>query len=205
MATLNARPRQERGKNAARALRREGRIPAVVYGHGEQTESLSIDSYDLERLLATVNAEATLFTLEVEGVASRQVLVREIQRHPFRPVVFHVDFYQIHKGERITVNLPLRLIGTPRGVLESGGVLDQVLYELHVQGDPAELPTALEIDISNLDVGESLHVSDVAVPGGARVTNDPTIAIALVTGPTGGPAADGPDTAADAAKDTGNG
>lgn len=201
--TLQAQPRAEHGKNAARVLRRQGRVPAVVYGAGEQTASVSVDAYELERLLARVNADTTVFELHTDGGAVRRVLIRELQKHPYRPGIVHVDFYQVHAGERIRVDVPVRLIGTPVGVRDSGGVLDQVLYELHVEAAQDAVPQVVEVDVSGLDLDQSVHVSDVTLPGSGRILNDASIAIASVTAPSAGPAGAGPSDSGDAERVTG--
>ena len=109
MATLNARPRTRSGKGGARQLRREGLIPAIMYGHGDEPRSLAVEAHDLARLLGGINAESTIIDLTVEGEAPTQALIREIQYHPARPEVLHVDFFHVHAGEKITVEVVLTM------------------------------------------------------------------------------------------------
>src|SRR5688572_26429484 len=142
-ATLHARPRSTFGKNAARKLRSAGHIPAVIYGHGDETRSLEIPSNELDRLLSTISVENTLIDLQVEGSKGTQALIREVQYHAVKPFVLHVDFLQIHAGEKIHLLIPVRLHGTPRGVREGGGVLQEVLHELEVECLPSDIPEGI--------------------------------------------------------------
>jgi large subunit ribosomal protein L25 len=179
---LVAAHRSERGKNAARTLRRTGRVPAVIYGRGDETRALSVDALELEKLLASVRAENTLIDVEIEGAATR-ALIREVQRHPYRPEVLHVDFLQIHAGERLKLDVPIRLVGAPIGVREEGGVLQQALHELHIECLPRHIPDAVEIEVDNLAIGDSIHVRDVLVPN-VSILNDVDLSICSVVPPT---------------------
>ena len=192
-ATLTARPRSERGKNAARALRRSGRIPAVSYGHGEETRSLTVDALELEKLLGSISVENTLIELQVEGGDTSRALIREVQHHPFKPVVLHIDFYQVHAGERLTLQIPVRLVGTPVGVVDQGGVLDQVLYELDIECLPANIPATAELDVSGLDIGDSLRIRDIRLPD-VEILNDEDLTVCSVTAPTVVEAPEEPET-----------
>ncbi|HEX6938440.1 MAG TPA: 50S ribosomal protein L25/general stress protein Ctc [Longimicrobiales bacterium] len=182
-ANLKAAPREERGKGAARRLRAAGRVPAVVYGHGEDARPLSVDAHELERLFSRISVENTLIQLEIDGQPGARVLVREVQTHPYRPEVLHVDFYQVHAGERLTVGVPLHLVGTPEGV-KMGGVLDQTLHEIEVRCLPDRIPEAIEVDVSGLAVGDSLHIRDVALPEGVELHDDADRTICSVGAPT---------------------
>lgn len=181
-ADLRAQPRSERGKNAARALRRTGRVPAAVHGHNVESTALSVDTHELERLLARINAENTLINLAVEGSEPHSVLIRELQTHPFRAEVLHVDFYQVTAGEMLDVEIPVRLVGNPIGVREEGGVLHEDLRDLHVKCLPRNIPDSVEIDVAELRVGDSIHVRDVQIPD-AEILNDGDVAICSVVVP----------------------
>lgn len=180
-ATLKASRRGTGGKGAARKLRGTGKVPAVLYGHGDRTESLAVDAHELELLLQHVNPENTLIGLDIDG-SRADVLVREIQRHPYRPEVLHVDFLLVHGDETLKLDIPVRLTGTPVGVLDEGGVLDQVLYELHVECLPRNIPDAAEVDISGLHVGDSARVGDVSIPN-VTILMDAELSIASVLQP----------------------
>jgi large subunit ribosomal protein L25 len=195
-ATLSVAPRSERGKSAARTLRRNGRIPAVIYGHGDETRELSIDALELERLIAHISIENTLIDLQVEGGEPVRALIRDVQWHPYKPQVLHVDFYQIHAGEAIKLDVPVRLVGTPVGVSEQGGVLQQVLHALHIECLPRNIPDVLEIDIAHLNIGDVVYVRDVQIPD-VTIHNDGDLSIASVAGPTVAALPEAPTTEAD--------
>lgn len=162
-ATLKATRRQQSGKGAARKLRASGAVPAVLYGHGDRTEPLSVNAHELELLLHNVRGGGTLIGLDVEG-SRADVLIRDIQRHPYKPEVMHVDFQLVHGDETVKVDVPLRLVGTPVGVRDEGGVLDQVIYALHIECLPRNLVDVAEVDISHLSIGESVRVHDITIP-----------------------------------------
>jgi large subunit ribosomal protein L25 len=178
-ASLTATARTTSGKGAARVLRREGRVPAVVYGHARDVQSLSIPTRDLERLLDTIAAGSTVVELNIDGKPSR-TLIREIQRHPFRKQILHVDFQELVAGEKITVSIPLVLSGVSEGVRLEGGILEQIMREIEVEVDPSNIPNHIDVDISHLKVGHSIHVSEITIPAGVTVLDDPEAAIALV-------------------------
>lgn len=180
---LTAQPRDGRGKAQARKLRREGRVPAVIYGHGDETHTLSLSAQELEKLLSSISVENTIIDLAVEGTATTPALIREVQYHPARKLVLHVDFLQIHAGEKIHLEVPIRLHGTPIGVRDNGGILQEVLRELHVECLPRDIPEAIDLDIDSLDVGDVIHVSDVSAPG-VKILNDPDIVLVTVVAPT---------------------
>ena len=178
-ANLTASARSTVGKGAARVLRREGRVPAVVYGHAREPQSLSIPTRELERLLDVIAAGSTVVELSIDGKPSR-TLIREIQRHPFKKQILHVDFQELVAGEKITVSIPLVLVGTPEGVRLGGGILEQMMREIEVEVDPSDIPNHFDVDVSNLVVGHSVHVSDLNVPAGVTVLAEPDAPIALV-------------------------
>jgi len=178
-ANLTATARSTVGKGAARVLRREGRVPAVVYGHAREPQSLSIPTRELERLLDVIAAGSTVVELSIDGKPSR-TLIREIQRHPFKKQILHVDFQELVAGEKITVSIPLVLVGTPEGVRLGGGILEQMMRDIEVEVDPANIPNHIDVDVSNLIVGHSVHVSDLQIPSGVTVLAEPDAPIALV-------------------------
>ena len=180
--TLNARARSTFGKNAARKLRSAGYVPAVIYGHGDETRPLEIAINELERLLST-NSANTLIDLRVEGAKATSALIREVQHHAVKPMILHVDFLQVHAGEKIHLTVPVRTHGTPRGVRDEGGVLQEVLHAVEVECLPRDIPEAIDIDVENLGIGDAVHVRDVEIPN-VRILNDGDLTIASVTQPT---------------------
>jgi large subunit ribosomal protein L25 len=181
-AQLGATPRTERGKGAARALRRSGRVPGVVYGHAREPQPLTIDTRELDRLLEQISAENTVVELDLGGHLSR-TLIREIQRHPFRRQILHIDFQELVAGEKVTVRIPIVLTGSPVGVRVDGGVLDQTLRDLEIEVDPVNMPNHIELDVTNMVIGSSLHVSDLALPPGVEALNEPDTTICVCAAP----------------------
>ena len=181
--TLKAHYRSERGKSAARKMRRGGQIPAVIYGHGDKTRELTVDAHELEVLFSRISVENTIINLAItEEKAEVPALVRDVQAHPYKGSVLHVDFYQIHAGETLEVEIPIRLVGSAPGVRE-GGILEQPIHELPIRCLPAAIPQVLEVDVSGLDMGDSLHVSDIPLPEGVESLMDPERTICSVVAP----------------------
>jgi large subunit ribosomal protein L25 len=184
MATVSfsATARDATGKGAARTLRSKGQIPAVIYGHGRAPQALSLNARDLDKLLGHIQAESTVIEVSVGGTTAK-TLIREIQRHPIKRQILHVDFQALVAGEKVTVNIPIVLTGVAEGVRLDGGVLDQTLRELEIEVDPSNIPDRIEIDVTNMVIGDSLHVSDLKVPAGVEVLNDPETSVAVLAAP----------------------
>jgi large subunit ribosomal protein L25 len=157
-----------------------GQVPAVLYGRGRESEALAILEKDLERAMTTATG-TTIINLDVEG-STYQTLMREVQRHPIRPGVLHVDFYEIHEGETLTIDIPIHLEGVPEGVRSAGGVLDQSLREIEVEVLPRHIPDRIVVDVTNLAVGQSIHVSDLVVEN-ATILADPHTTVCVVVPP----------------------
>jgi large subunit ribosomal protein L25 len=181
-AQLSASTRDTTGKGAARTLRSAGQIPAVIYGHAREPQSLSVPTREFEKLLERVSAESTVIELNLAGGVAR-TLIREIQRHPFKKQILHIDFQELVAGEKVTVNVPIVLTGTPEGVRVSGGILSQVMSELSIRCDPVNIPRRIEADVTNVVIGHSLHVSDLKVPDGVEILDDADTTIAVVSAP----------------------
>lgn len=182
-ARLTATPRTEAGKGVARALRREGRVPAVVYGRNRSAQPLSVSTRELERLLGRIVAASTVIELELDGGGVSRTLIREIQRHPFKRTILHVDFQELVAGERVTVKVPIVLQGIPQGVRLGGGMLDQVLYEVEVECDPASIPSHVELAVDDLQVAQVLHVGNLDLPEGVVALEDAGLTVCTVQPP----------------------
>ena len=122
---------------------------------------------------------STVIELAIEGKTAR-TLIREIQRHPFKRHILHIDFQELVAGETVTVKCPIVYIGTPEGVRLDGGILDQIMHELQIQVDPSNIPNHIDIDSSALKVGKSLHVSDLQVPAGIKIVDDASSTVCIV-------------------------
>jgi large subunit ribosomal protein L25 len=182
-AKVTARPRAGRGKSAARRLRAEGGIPAVIYGHGEETRELTLNAHEFEHLLGTIHYENTIFELDIEGETGEvRALVRELQRHPLRGKVLHVDFHQIHRGEKVHVSVPVRLIGSAPGV-RAGGMLQHTTSDLEVRVVADRIPETIDVDVTALEIGDSVHVRDLTIPEGVELLADADRTICSVAPP----------------------
>jgi large subunit ribosomal protein L25 len=180
-ASLNATQRAEVGKGSARKLRANQRIPGVVYGHHREATPLTIDARELDKLLGSIAPGTTVVELHLGGRMSK-TLIREIQRHPFKRQVLHIDFQELVAGEKITVKVPIVFVGTAAGV-KDGGTVEEVTRELEVEVDPANIPSHFEIDISALGINDSVHVSDIKVPEGVKIMDDLEATVAVVAPP----------------------
>ncbi|HEX9483534.1 MAG TPA: 50S ribosomal protein L25 [Gemmatimonadaceae bacterium] len=181
-ASLSAETRSDRGKGNARKLRAEGRVPGVVYGHAREAQSLSVVARELDRLLGTIAAGSTVVELSIGGAVSN-TLIREIQRHPFRKQVLHIDFQELVAGEKVSVNVPLVFVGVPEGVRNSGALLEQIVHSIEILVDPADIPNHVDVDVSNLAMGHSLHVRDLKLPEGTEVLTDQDATICACVAP----------------------
>lgn len=192
---LKAEKRESAGKGTARKLRGTGRIPVVLYGRGEDSRSLSVDAHELELLMQRVHIESTIVQLQINGERSAvKALAREVQRHPSRPVILHVDFYMIHADEKITVEVPVRLVGQAPGV-KTGGLMQHALTEIEVRCLPDDIPDFIELNVDGMEIGDSLHVRDAHMPNGVEAVQDPDRTICSVIPPQAGIAEPGEEEA----------
>jgi large subunit ribosomal protein L25 len=181
-ASLGAETRSDRGKGFARKLRAAGRVPGIVYGHGREPQSLSVVARDLDKLLSSIAVSSTVVELGLGG-ATTKTLIREIQRHPFKKMIMHIDFQELVAGEKVTVDLPLVFVGVPEGVRLSGALLEQILHKIEVLVDPSNIPNHVDVDVSHLAMGHSLHVRDLKLPAGVEVLSDEDATICAVIAP----------------------
>jgi large subunit ribosomal protein L25 len=181
-ATLSANSRAETGKGAARKIRQAGNIPAVIYGHNREPQSLVLNSRETEKLVKSISTKSTVIELSIDGKTAR-TLIREIQRHPFKRTILHIDFQELVAGETVTVKCPIVYVGTPEGVRLEGGILDQIMHELTIQVDPGNIPNHIDVDVSGVKLGKSLHVSDLTLPAGIKVMDDAGSTVCVVAPP----------------------
>ncbi len=182
MNLLTAETGRERGTRPSRRLRRTGRVPAVVYGMGDNPIQVSVDRADLRGALSTDAGLNALITLEVDG--DRQLsIVKDLQRHPVRRDVLHVDFLRINPDLEVEMEVPLLLVGEAKKVTQASGMVDQVMHSVPLLAKPADIPVEVTADVSDLEVGSSLRVSDIALPAGVTAAGDPdaTFAVGLIT------------------------
>ena len=179
-------PRDTRGKGGARKLRQRGMAPGVVYGGGQEATSIAFDVAAFERLLETSHGGVnTLIDLEGESAATgRTVIAKELQREPVRGKITHVDFIEIDLKSKIEVSVPIHLVGSAEGVV-LGGVLDQQQREVVLLCMPDSIPDEIEVDVSGMELGDSLHIRDLAVPAGVEFHTDDSLTVATVLIPRG--------------------
>ena len=180
-ATLSAALRTDTGKGAARALRREGRIPGIIYGHAREPQPLSLDARELGRLLEHVT-ESTVIELTIDGKPAK-TLIREIQRHPFRKTFVHVDFQELVAGESVIVRIPLVFRGVAEGVKVDAGIMNTLMTEFEVEADPSNIPDHIDVDVTHVTIGHALHVGEIPLPAGITVLDDPESAVVIVSAP----------------------
>lgn len=183
---LNARTRQIKGKGAAKKLRKNSQIPAVFYGPNKEPINLALDYPELERIMKGSGGENIILDLKVKsdsGTQTLNVILKDLQVDPIKDTYLHADFYEISMDKEITVDIPIHLLNTPAGV-EEGGVLQHVRRELSVSCLPDKLIEALEVDVSQLEIGDSVHVRDLVLPEGITSLDEEDLTIAVVAAPT---------------------
>jgi len=177
---VQAKQRDGRGKNDARRTRREGLVPITVYGGGVETVAAVAQLSDLAAILRSESGRNTIFTIDVEGVGSSEVMFHDRQIDPIRGRLIHADLTRLVKGQKIEVTVPLHLVGEPIGVKDSQGVLEQVFREIEIRCEPRLIPDSIDADVSHLDVHDVLHVSDLKVDEGIEILEDPETVVATV-------------------------
>lgn len=177
---VQAKVREGRGKNDARRVRRDGMVPITVYGGDGETVAAVAPLAELAAILRTDTGRNTIFTIDVEGVGTSEVMFHDRQIDPVKGRLIHADLARLVKGQKIEVTVPLHLNGEPFGVREKQGVLEQVVREIEIRCEPREIPDALEVDVTNLDVHEVLHVSDIPVSETIEILTDAELVIATV-------------------------
>jgi large subunit ribosomal protein L25 len=178
---LEAQRRQGAGKGVARKLRAAGRVPAVFYGHDTETVSLSVDSRELTHLLHVNSGTNLLVDLVIDGTA-HMAIAREIQRDHIRSTYKHVDFLAVSRTEKITVSVEIRELGEPVGV-KAGGVIEHHLREIEIECLPQDVPDALDVDVTPLELGDMIHVRDIVAPAGITIVSNPEDAVLSVITP----------------------
>lgn len=178
---LKAETRTTRGNSPARALRRSGRLPAVLYGPGREPNMLSLICRDLENILKQGGMGRTILNLVLDdGKTTKPAMIKELQAHPVSRELLHVDFYEVDMDRKIRVSVPVTTSGKSIGV-EQGGMLQLIRRELEVFCLPNEIPGTITIDITNLDIGDAIHVEDIPTAGGVEIPHDVNFTVLTVT------------------------
>jgi len=182
---LKAQVREETGKEISRKLRAQGLIPAILYGPSVQPIPLVVNPTAVLKVLEKEQAASSFLDLEIiDGKNSeiKKVLIKDVDFHPATDQLIHVDFYQITVGKELTLDVPIVIVGKAKGV-EKGGVLEQNLRELTISCLPKLVPSHIEIDVANLDIGDSIHVADISVAEGIKIENDPQVPVVTLVAP----------------------
>ncbi|HSA50148.1 MAG TPA: 50S ribosomal protein L25/general stress protein Ctc [Yinghuangia sp.] len=189
---IAAESRSEFGKGAARRARREGKVPAVLYGHGTAPVHLSLPGHDLMLALKTPNV---LLALEVDG-KKELALPKDVQRHPIKRHLEHVDLILVKRGEKVVVEVPVQATGT----VAPGGLLETVVVALPVEAEATHLPEAIEVSVEGLEAGQSVHAKDIALPRGTTLAVDGDTVVLHVMVPAAAEAAETGEESAEAAE-----
>jgi large subunit ribosomal protein L25 len=177
---VKAVKREGRGKNDTRRLRAEGKVPVVVYGGGGESVAAVAELKDLAAILRTDSGPNTLFSFEIEGAGTDDVIFQDRQIDPLRGRLVHADLRRFSKGEKIEVTVSIHLVGEPIGVKEDGAMLEQQLREIKVLCEPANIPDFIEMDVSELKTGDSIHVSDLKVASNVEILEAPEALVAAL-------------------------
>ncbi len=160
---LKAQVREETGKSSGSKLRKSGKIPGILYGHKKDPISLVMDEHNIREIIHNAQTENIIINLEIEGVdiADMVTIVRDVQHHPVTGDILHVDFMRVAMDEKININVPVKIIGVAKGVVEDGGILYHSIRQIMINSAPSEIPESIDIDVSELGVGGTIHISDI--------------------------------------------
>jgi len=181
---LVAGSRDACGTGASRRLRRDGKLPGIVYGQGNEPRAIAFDAHGFEQMLRHHSSDNVILDLQLDGKKkSQKVLLREVQRDPISGHVVHADFVEIKMTEKLHVTASVELVGDPVGVTQGGGMLDHLLRDIEIECFPADMVEKVEVDVTNLDVGESILIKDIVVGPKLTILTDGEVAVACVLAP----------------------
>ncbi|MGB3510294.1 MAG: 50S ribosomal protein L25/general stress protein Ctc [Microcoleaceae cyanobacterium] len=185
--TVECQKRPEGSKT--RALRREGLIPAVLYGHkGTESVSLVIGKKNAQQLLKDASVNNTVVQLKVPDISwNGKIIIREVQSHPYKPFLYHLSFFSIATHGSIDVEVPLNFVGEPVGVDPEGGILEPIVTELAIKCKPDKIPESLDIDISGLHIGDSLQLHQITLPEGVEASAEADLVLVSIAHPAAAP------------------
>lgn len=175
--TLTGYSRTELKKGVTKRLRREGKIPAIIYGHAEPLP-IAVDGREFEKKYHSLS-ESTIITINVDG-KSYDVLIKDHQEEPLKGLITHLDFFEIERGKKLRTHVPLHTTGTARGVKE-GGILELGLHDVEIECLPKDIPSELVVDIDGMEIGDSRHVSDIAAPEGVAILSAGDMLVVAIT------------------------
>jgi large subunit ribosomal protein L25 len=196
---LNAQTRTESGRNAVKQIKRAGLVPGVIYGAKDPALNIQVVERELAKLLGHASSESVLVDVRIEAGAdsrNRTALIQEVQHHPVTGAILHLDLHVVAMDELMTAEVQIEPVGEAKGVKESGGILELILRSLEIECLPGDLPESIHVDVSALEIGDSLHVKDLALPAGVTALNDADLTVVAVAAPA---VAEEPTTAPEAA------
>jgi large subunit ribosomal protein L25 len=182
--SLKAAPRARSGSGRLKQMRREGWLPSVIYGKNVEAHNLKVDAKTFSELLAHSSSENILINLDIEGEGTRLAFLQSIQHDPISGSVLHVDFRAIDEKTEITAHIPTHLNGESAGV-KAGGLVEQYVHAIEILCLPNDLPETIEVDISSLQIGDSLHIGDITFPAGVKATHAADVVVAHIGKPAG--------------------
>lgn len=183
---LSVQKREELGKSKVKDLREQGFIPAVIYGEGKSAQAIKVSHKELFQLLHQHRLENVILNLEIKNTEDKDkpCLIKEIQYHPVKGDIVHVDFNEVSLTKAIKVNVPIVAKGDPVGVKQDGGVLEHILWEIEIECLPGDMPKAIEADVTHLKIGDAIHIKDINLPPNIKVITDANAVILSVAAPT---------------------
>ncbi len=177
---LKAKKRSNTGKGHAKALRRNGEIPCVIYGHGEPATPASINKKDFDTLRKKNPAGIGVVNIEIKGMETFWSVVKKIQRNPINDDIWHIDFQHLHKGEKIIVDIPVKSEGIPVGEKE-GGILEQVTHKIRIKVLPSKLISVIKVDVTDLSIGQAIHIKDLDIGDSELEDNPERVVLHVIT------------------------
>jgi large subunit ribosomal protein L25 len=183
-AKLTVQTRAEVGRNAIKKVRKQGLIPGVIYGVGHEPINLEVNGRQLSTVLAHSSSENILLELEIvdgENKRNSLAMIQEVQHHPLQRRILHVDFHAVSATEKITAEVPIETVGEPVGVKTGGGLLEHILRDLEVECLPGDLPERIQVDVTSLDINQSIHVKDLQLPAGVEAITDGDLTVVAVS------------------------
>tara|TARA_B100000161_G_scaffold263385_1_gene234686 strand:- start:11168 stop:11800 length:633 start_codon:yes stop_codon:yes gene_type:complete len=182
MSKLNIKKRNNQGSSSSRRMRSEGILPGIMYGSDNEPNLVEMNLHQVEQILKNHNSDTILIEVDVENEGSTRVLMKEVQYHPVTSSILHVDLQKVVAGKPIQVDIAVELKGEPEGV-KSGGLLDHITHSISIECLPKDMISSIEVDISNLDIGNSLSISDISVPPKIKILSDENLIIVSVSAP----------------------
>ncbi|MEC8313848.1 MAG: 50S ribosomal protein L25 [Verrucomicrobiota bacterium] len=182
MSKLNIKKRNNQGSSSSRRMRSEGILPGIMYGSDNEPNLVEMNLHQVEQILKNHNSDTILIEVDVENEGSTRVLMKEVQYHPVTSSILHVDLQKVVAGKPIQVDISVELKGEPEGV-KSGGLLDHITHSISIECLPKDVISSIEVDISNLDIGNSLSISDISVPPEIKILSDENLIIVSVSAP----------------------